>query len=141
MKICNPEQRYQKLNTVIWDCKYHVIFTPKYRRPVLKDGIDTRFEELVLEKQDEFGYQVIEMEVMEDHVHLLLYISPDKPIRSTISMLKGYTARVLREEFPSLKTRLPSLWTRSMFVTSVGSVSLETVKQYIINQKINSMDS
>ena len=135
MKICNPEQRYKNLNTVVYDCKYHIIFTPKYRRPVLESPIDSRLKELILEKQDEYGYEIIEMEVMSDHVHLLISIPPDKAIRTLISNIKGYTARILREEFPELKTRLPSLWTRSMFVASVGSVSLETVKKYIENQK------
>ena len=135
MKICNPEQRYQKTNTVVWDCKYHVIFTPKFRRPVLVDEVETRFKQLVLDKQEEYGYQVIEMEVMPDHVHMLLYISPDRAIRQVVSNIKGYTAHELRDEFPSLKSRLPSLWTRSFFVASVGSVSFETVKQYIENQK------
>ncbi len=85
MTICNPDQQYHKSNTVIWDCKYHVIFTPKYRRPILVNGLDIRFKELVLEKQDEYGYQVIEIETMPDHVHLLIYVSPEKAVRSVIS--------------------------------------------------------
>jgi len=135
MKICNPEQRYKHLNTVVYDCKYHVIFTPKYRRSVLESPIDGRLKELILSKQEEYGYEIIEMEVMPDHVHLLISISPDRAIRTLISNIKGYTARVLRNEFPELQTRLPSLWTRSFFIASVGAVSLETVKQYIEHQK------
>lgn len=138
MKICNPDQRYNKLNTVVYDCKYHIIFTPKYRRSVLESPIDARLKELIYAKQTDFGYEVIEMEVMPDHVHLLISIPPDKAIRTLISNLKGYTARILRDEFPELKSRLPSLWTRSMFVASVGAVSLETVKRYIENQKFTS---
>lgn len=138
MKICNPDQRYSKLNTVVYDCKYHIIFTPKYRRSVLESPIDARLKELIYAKQTDFGYEVIEMEVMPDHVHLLISIPPDKAIRTLISNLKGYTARILRDEFPELKSRLPSLWTRSMFVASVGAVSLETVKRYIENQKFTS---
>ena len=138
MKICNPDQRYNKLNTVVYDCKYHIIFTPKYRRSVLETPIDARLKELIYAKQTDFGYEVIEMEVMLDHVHLLISIPPDKAIRTLISNLKGYTARILRDEFPELKSRLPSLWTRSMFVASVGAVSLETVKRYIENQKFTS---
>jgi len=135
MKICNPEQRYKNLNTVVYDCKYHIIFTPKYRRSVLETPIDSRLKELILEKQEDYGYEIIEMEVMPDHVHLLISIQPDVNIRSMISNLKGYTSRILRQEFPELETRLPSLWTRSMFVATVGAVSLETVKKYIEKQK------
>ena len=135
MKICNPEQRYKNLNTVVYDCKYHIIFTPKYRRSVLETPIDSRLKELILEKQEDYGYEIIEMEVMPNHVHLLISIQPDVNIRSMISNLKGYTSRILRQEFPELETRLPSLWTRSMFVATVGAVSLETVKKYIEKQK------
>jgi putative transposase len=102
---------------------------------VLKDGIDVRFKEIVLENQIKFKYNVIEMEVMEDHVHLLLDIHPKIGVYEVVNRIKGLTSRILREEFPSLKKRIPSLWTRSKFISSVGSVSLDIVKKYIEEQK------
>ena len=72
---------------------------------------------------------------MEDHVHLILENNPKVPITRTVGLIKGYTSRILREEFPHLKSRLPSLWTRSKFISSVGSVSLKVVKEYIEDQK------
>jgi putative transposase len=92
-------------------------------------------KQLVLEKQADFGYMVIDQEVMPDHVHLLLACDPRKAVADVVGKIKGYTAHVLRQEFPWLKSRLPSLWTRSKFISSVGSVTLEVVKQYIENQK------
>jgi putative transposase len=75
------------------------------------------------------------MEVMENHVHLLLDVNPKKGIYNVVSNIKGFTSRILREEFPELKSKLPTLWTKSRFISSVGSVSLEIVKKYIEDQK------
>jgi putative transposase len=75
------------------------------------------------------------MEIMSDHVHLLLDVNPDFGVKKAITQLKGVSSRKLRDEFPELKSKLPCLWTRGKFVSTVGSVSLETVKAYIENQK------
>jgi len=88
-----------------------------------------------MEKQVEYKYKVIEIEAMEDHVHLLLDVNPKIGIFNQVNHIKGYTSHVLREEFKTLRTRIPTLWTRSKFISSVGSVSLEIVKKYIENQK------
>lgn len=75
------------------------------------------------------------MEVMPDHVHLLLSVDPRIGINTIVGKIKGYTARILRQDFPWLKSRLPSLWTRSKFISSVGAVTLQVVMQYLANQK------
>jgi len=135
MELAQSEKQYHRNHTIVYSCQYHVIFCPKYRRPILKDGIDARLKELVLEKQDVYGYWVLDMEVMPDHVHLLLDVNPQIGINSVVAKIKGYTAHTLRKEYPSLKSRLPSLWTRSKFISTVGSVTLEVVKRYIEEQK------
>jgi putative transposase len=136
MNISNPiEKQYHRTNSSVYSCQYHVIFCPKYRRSVLVDGIDARLKDILIEKQQDFGYEIIEMEVMADHVHLILDVNPDVGVASVISKIKGYSSRTLRKEYPSLKKRLPCLWTRSKFISTVGSVSLEVVKKYIENQK------
>ena len=75
------------------------------------------------------------MEVMPDHVHLLLDADPTIGINTTVSRIKGKTSHILKREFPELKRKLPTLWTRSKFIATVGSVSLDVVKQYIEDQK------
>ncbi|RLI42691.1 IS200/IS605 family transposase [Candidatus Bathyarchaeota archaeon] len=135
MELKNPSKEYKSTYSLVYSCQYHIIFCPKYRRKVLINGIDERLNELILEKQKDYGYEVIEMEVMPDHVHLLLDINPQYSPVKVVSKIKGYTAHVLRKEFPPLKSRLPCLWTRSKFVSTVGSVSLEVVKKYIEEQK------
>jgi putative transposase len=101
----------------------------------LTGDIEKRLKELILEKQEEYGYEVIDMEVMPDHVHLLLDVNPMIGVVTVVSKIKGYTSKQLREEFPSLKKRIPTLWTHSRFISTVGAVTLEVVKKYIEEQK------
>jgi putative transposase len=99
------------------------------------DRIDERMKEILFEKQQDFGYSIIEMEVRSDHVHLLLDVDPDVGVAVVIGKIKGFSSYTLRKEFPSLKKRLPCLWTRSKFISTVGAVSLEVVNKYIEEQK------
>ena len=135
MNVENTNKKYQTSKHIMYSCQYHVIFCPKYRRKVLKNGIDVRLKEIILENQSVFGYEIIEMEVMPDHVHLLISVNPYYGVHPVISRIKGVTSNILRNEFPCLKSKLPALWTRAKFISTVGSVSLETVKQYIEDQK------
>lgn len=135
MDIQNQSKQYHTTPHLIYSCQYHIIFCPKYRRKVLTTLIASRLKELIFEKQQEYQYIILECEVMLDHIHLLLDVNPLIGIHRIISKIKGYTSNILRSEFPELKRKLPTLWTHSKFISSVGSVSLEIVKQYIENQK------
>lgn len=128
---------YRTTETTVYCCRYHVIFCPKYRRKVLINGIDERFKEIVLSMQENENFIVLEVEVMPDYVHLLLDVDPTIGINVVISRIKGKTAHILTREFPEIRRRIPTLWTRSKFIATVGSVSLETVKEYIKSQKTN----
>jgi putative transposase len=97
--------------------------------------IDQRLKELIQEKQAAYGYEVLAMEIMPDHVHLVLDVDPRVRVNKVVGQIKGWTAHTIREEFPFMKSRLSSLWTRSKFISTVGTVSLEVVKQYLANQK------
>ena len=135
MELAQLSKKYKTSHHWVYSCQYHVIFCPKYRRKVLIDGVDTRLKELLLEKQKDYGYEVLEVEVMPDHVHLLLDVNPQIGIAKVVAQIKGYTASQLRKEFPWLKSRIPSLWTRSKFVSTVGAITLAVVKKYIEDQK------
>jgi len=135
MEIKNSSKKYHSDGRMIYSCQYHVIFCPKYRRSVLVDDIEKRLKELILEKQKEYGYEVLDMETMPDHVHLLLDIDPKKGVVTVVNMIKGYTSHELRKEFSTLRSKLPTLWTHSKFISSVGSVTLEVVNKYIEEQK------
>lgn len=137
MDFVNPSKQYKTRNHRIFSCQYHVIFCPKYRRRVLVDGVDERLKEVLMDTADmsEGRFDILEMEVMPDHVHLLIDCDPDYGIGNCIKHLKSRSAHVLLSEMPALRKKLPCLWTRSYFVSSVGAVSLDVVKQYIENQK------
>ena len=134
MEYSTPNKEYHSAHSIVYSCQYQVVFCPKYRRKVLTPELQVRFKELVDEKQDEYGYRVLGMEVMADHVHLLLDVDPGKGIHQVVGRIKGYTAHTLRKEYPCLKSRLPCLWTRSKFISTVGSVSLGVVAE-IAEQK------
>lgn len=126
---------YKSNNNIVYSCKYHIVWCPKYRRKVLIDGVDIRLKELILSISEELQVEVIEMEIMPDHVHLLLEVDPQFGIHRTIKAIKGRTSRILREEFPWLRSRIPTLWTNSYFCSTVGGAPLAVIKQYIENQK------
>ena len=126
---------YRSNNSIVYSCKYHVVFCPKYRRSVLVDGVDERFRQIARQVADDLHFEIIEMEVMPDHVHMLLEVDPQLGIHKAVKRIKGRTSHDLREEFPWLKKRLPTLWTNSYFVSTVGGAPLAIVKQYIENQK------
>ena len=127
--------KYKSNRNIVFSCSYHVVFCPKYRRPVLVDGVDERFKEIAQEVADELGFEIAEMEVMPDHVHLLVEVDPQYGIHRAVRLIKGRSSRLLRDEYPWLKSRLPTLWTNSYFVSTVGGAPLKTVRQYIENQK------
>jgi len=102
---------------------------------VLTDDAETRLKELLAEKAGQIDIEIVQMEIMPDHVHLFVKATPVNSPHYIVQQLKGYTSRVLRQEFPSLKSRLPSLWTRSYYCESVGHISEETVQKYIEDQK------
>jgi len=135
MRLEQAEKPYHTDHSIVYSCQYHVIFCPKYRRPVLEEAVAKRLKEMILEKQDEYGYAVMGMEVMPEHVHLLLDVDPRVGVNNVVAKIKGYTSHELREEYPWLKKRLPTLWTRSKFISSVGAVTLDTVQRYIADQR------
>ena len=129
------KDRWKRSTSAVYNLGYHIIWCPKYRRKVLKDGVDVRLKELIHEKALFLDCEVQALEVMPDHVHLFIKTPPTLGVHFLIQQIKGYTAHQLRNEFPWLKSRLPNMWTRSYYVESVGCVSKEEIEKYIANQK------
>ncbi len=120
---------------VIYGCTYDVVWCPKYRRPVLVGDIRKRLLQILHEVIRERSAELVELDVMPDHVHLLIGVDPQYGIHRLVKGLKGRSSRVLRDEFPTLRSRLPTLWTHSYFVATVGGAPLGIVKQYIEQQR------
>ena len=127
--------RYAQNAGATFSLKYHLVWCPKYRRPVLVDAVAGRLKDLLTAKSDELGMTIHAMEVMPDHVHLFVESDPTRCVAEIVNRLKGSTSRSLRQEFPSLRSRIPTLWSRSYFAGSIGHVSAATIERYIAEQK------
>jgi len=126
---------YKSNRHIVFSCKYHVIWCPKYRRPVLEPGVAARLKEITYQVAEELDVEVFEIEVMPDHVHLVCEVDPQFGIHKFVKRVKGRSSRLLRQEFPWLKSRLPTLWTHSYFVSTVGGAPLDVLKEYVQSQK------
>lgn len=128
-------KRWTHSRTTVHNVGYHLIWCPKYRRKVLVDEVAHRLRELLFEKANELSISIETIEIMPDHVHLFIKTPPTASPHWVVQQLKAHSSRVLRSEFPSLVRRMPSMWTRSYYVESVGHISEAAVKKYIEEQK------
>ncbi len=118
-----------------YQIKYHLVWCPKFRRPVLEGAVGQRLAELIPPLVKELGGEVLALTVKPEHVHLLVSFPPTIAINQIVFRLKSGTSHQLRQEFPALNSRLPSLWTRSYYAGTAGQVSAETIQGYIERQK------
>ena len=128
---------YKSNNNIVYSCKYHVVWCPKYRRKVLIGQIEVRLKELIKEICEDLQSELIELEIMPDHVRLLIEVDPQFGVHKVIKTIKGKTSRILRKEFKELTTKLPTLWTNSYFISTVGGAPLAIIQQYIQSQKVS----
>ena len=127
--------RWVNSNTSVYNLGYHIIWCPKYRRKVLINEIENRLKEIIITKCNELDCYVHELNIMPDHVHLFVKTKPTIAPHFLIQQIKGISSRILRNEFKELKRKMPSMWTRSYFIESVGHISQETIEKYIQEQK------
>ena len=128
-------ETYKSNRNVFSTCHYHVVWCPKYRRKVLIGPIETRLKEIIGQVCQQCQAEVEELEIMPDHVHLLVSVDPQFGIHRLMKLIKGRSSRLLRQEFAVLKRKLPSLWTNSSFVGTTGDAPLSLIKQSIEQQK------
>jgi putative transposase len=119
---------------VVYRCAYHVVWCSKYRRPVLNGGVAARLTTIAHKVCAERSATIGKFEVQPDHVHALLSVDPQYGVHRLVKQIKGRSSRLLRSEFAHLRSRLPTLWTNSYFVATVGGATLDVVKHYIANQ-------
>ena len=132
------ENEYKRTATTVSLINYHIVFCPRYRRKIFNiPGVEDRFKELVRKECSRREIDIIAMECHVDHVHMFVSVYPQMAIPDILKYVKGATSHVLRDEFPQLK-KMPSLWTRSYFVSTAGNVSSETIEWYVKTQKTRS---
>ena len=128
-------QRYAKNAGAVFTLKFHLVWCPKFRRPVLTGAVEQRLVELLHTVAAELEATIHALEVMPDHVHLFLESDPTRSVAELVNRFKGRTSHDLRAEFPSLRSRLPTLWSRSYYAGSCGAVTEASVRRYIEGQK------
>jgi putative transposase len=132
MKI---NRAYKSNNNIVYSCTYHIIWCPKYRRKVLVNDVEKRLKEIISKVALELNVEIIEMETDKDQIHILAEIDPQFGVMNFVKKAKGRSSRLLRDEFHHLKTKLPTLWTNSVFIATVGNAPLEIIKEYVENQQ------
>ena len=129
------DERWKTNAGCVYNVSYYIIWCTKYRRKLLLGEVEERLRSLLIEKATANGWDIPELEIMPDHVHLFVKATPSDSIAHITSQLKGYTSFSLRNEFPHLKQRVPTLWTRSYYVETIGHISEKTILKYIEDQK------
>jgi putative transposase len=138
LKVCflylSMPKGYKREETCVHLMNYHFVFCPKYRRRILVGDVKVRLKELIMEKVKGLDSEVLRLEVMPDHVHLFVASRPTVSPNSLVGQVKGFSSRRIREEFPDVRRCLPTLWTRSYFVSTAGNVSSSVIQKYIDEQ-------
>ncbi|MDD4029743.1 MAG: IS200/IS605 family transposase [Caldisericia bacterium] len=129
------KQEYRRTKTTVSLINYHFVFCPRYRRKIfLNQKVEQRFKEIVHEVCVQQEIEILAIECDKDHTHLFLNALPQISPSQIMAKIKGVSSRKIRQEIKELK-HMPSLWTRSFFVSTAGNVSSDTIKKYIDEQK------
>ena len=117
----------------VYQTAYHVVWCPKYRKPVLTGTIPAFVQNQIQEICLKHDYRLLSLEIQPDHIHLFISFSPALSIATVVKILKGSVARKLFLEFPELKKQLwgGHVWSPSYYVGTAGNVSAETIRRYI----------
>lgn len=133
---CRANLEEQSIDSnVTFQCAFHVVWCPKYRRRVIGGRMEQRLKQIIRDVIDEKGAWLVELEMMSDHVHLLVEVDPQYGVHKLVKAITGRSSRELRQEFPWLRSKLPSLWTNAYFVATVGGAPLSTIRRYVEQQK------
>ena len=127
------KDEYRRNRHAVHAVKYHFVFCPKRRRRVLKGAVAARLRKIIDEVATENDWCVISLAIQPDHVHLFVQADARHAPYQVVRTFKGRSSRILRDEYKYL-LKLPSLWTRSYFVSTAGKVSEATIRQYIEEQ-------
>ncbi|MEO2601077.1 IS200/IS605 family transposase [Clostridium butyricum] len=129
------DNKYRRTNTTVSLINYHFVFCPRYRRKIFNDiKVEKRFKEIIKDICKEMDIDILAIECDKDHTHMFLNCLPTLSPSDIMQKIKGVSSKILRSEFNQL-SKMPSLWTRSYFVSTTGNVCSETIKKYVENQK------
>jgi len=137
-----PEQRYRKTSHVIYECKYHICWLPKYRYPILTGQVALRVRELVRQIAAANEVEIITGSIVSDHIHIYVSIPPSLSVSKFVQFVKGATSRKIQLEFEQIRKRYwgQHVWARGYFVATAGNVTDDMIQQYIKNQHEHTSD-
>lgn len=129
-----------RTSSAVYNINYHIVFCPKYRKPVLTGKIEEFLKECLHTIAATKDWEILEMEVMPDHIHIFISTKPEFSPVMIVKVLKGVTSLRLFKKYPELKEELwkGHLWSPSYYVGTAGDISADTIRKYIENQKSNS---
>jgi putative transposase len=129
------ESNFRRTKTTVSLLNYHFVFCPRYRRKIFKvNGVEDRVKQIITDVCKELNIEIVAMECHIDHVHLFLNALPTIAPSDIMHRIKGTSSRIIRKEFLQL-SKMPSLWTRSYFVSTAGNASSKTIQKYVEEQK------
>lgn len=124
----------QEHKDVVYECTYRVVWCSKYRRNVIDGDVGNRLKEIAHEVCRERDARIVRIVLMPDYVDMVVTVDPQLGIHRLVKQIKGQSSRLLRQEYPALRSRLPTLWTNSYFVATIGVAPIDIVKEYIESQ-------
>lgn len=135
-------ERYRKTSHVVYECKYHICWIPKYRYPILTGQVALRVRELVRQIAAANEVEIITGSVSSDHIHLYVSIPPSLSVSKFVQFVKGASSRKIQLEFEHIRKRYwgQHIWARGYFVATAGVVSDELIQNYIHNQREDKAD-
>lgn len=134
MYIQNKGKEYKNDNGLTYSCQYHVVWCTKYKRKLLVGDIEAKLKDILFDTAEKHGFALDEIEITPSYVHLIVDCSPQMGIMNCVKKLKGTSSHILRNDEPSLKSKVPTLWTRNVFISTAGDVSLKAINEYVNEQ-------
>jgi len=131
---------YKSLSHCRYLVQYHLVWCPKFRFEVIQGDIEQSLKNILANVCNKYQYEILELEVMPDHIHIFLSAKPTVTPTDIVRTLKSISAINLFKEYPKLKkfyARCGSLWSKGYFVSTIENVSSYTIERYIQNQKSN----
>ncbi len=128
---------YRKGPHTVYDIQYHIVWTTKYRYPILKGEVALRARELIRQTAEARNITILSGHVSKDHIHIHISSPPELSPSKIAQYLKGRSSRLIQKEFPHLKKRYwgKHLWARGYFCASIGKVTTKMIKAYIAEQE------
>lgn len=120
---------------VAFQCVYHVVWCPQYRAPVIEGEIEQRLKEIIVEVVQEKGAWLKQVQTMPHYVHLVVEVGPQFGVHRLVKAIKARSAGQLREEYPALRSRLPSMWTNSYLVATQGAGAPPSLIDHFVEQQ------